>query len=77
MSRFKISDPVVVDDLNDTDLVDIIGTLLAFIMVNQNHLFGFACNVLSQARSLHAEMVKRILGFSADFSETNRLNIPT
>lgn len=66
----------MINHLNHTDLIDIIRTLLAFIMVNQNHLFSFCSNVLHQTRRFYPEVIEGELSLSADVSKPDRLSIP-
>ncbi|MNV38664.1 hypothetical protein D3C71_1302260 [compost metagenome] len=76
MSRFEIRDPVVVDDFYDAHLIDIACALLAFVMIDENNLLGFACHLLNQAGSFNSEVVQRIFRFGANFAKANSLHVP-
>ena len=75
MACLKVSNTVVVDNLNHANFIDIASTLLAFVMVNKNNMVHFISNRFNKTRCRYFELVKRILGFAANFTKTNRFSV--
>ncbi|MMZ60460.1 hypothetical protein D1872_225530 [compost metagenome] len=66
----------MVDDLGDTNLIDVGDALLTFVMVDQNNVLHFPRRAFDHARSLKSETVEGKLRFPVNFAQGDGFHVP-